>query len=176
MIVNNETDDKGITEIITGRMESIRVVRTDSDDQAFRDLVKMLDADLLGRYGDEQAFFDQFNKLDKIKNVVVAWMDAMPVGCGAFKQFDDRSAEIKRMFVRSDHRGKKIGSLLIKELENWAAELGFESTVLETGTSQPEAIRLYQNAGYAFIDNYGPYIGNQSSVCMTKNLTGTEGQ
>ena len=55
-------------------------------------------------------------------------------------------------------------------LEEWAAELGYTRAVLETGTSQPEAIGLYESIGYHRIDNYPPYVGVQNSVCYEKRL------
>jgi GNAT superfamily N-acetyltransferase len=53
-------------------------------------------------------------------------------------------------------------------LELWAAELGYTAYVLETGRKQPEAIRIYQKAGYTVIPNYGQYKNVENSVCMTK--------
>jgi GNAT superfamily N-acetyltransferase len=75
------------------------------------------------------------------------------------------------MFVSEDERGKGMGVLIMRELETWADELGFENTVLETGYAQPEAIHLYKKQGYTVIPNYGPYIGNEEfSICMKKSL------
>ena len=74
------------------------------------------------------------------------------------------------MFVVNEHRGKGIGAAILTELENWAAELGQEATVLELGNNQPEAIRLYQKAGFRVIPNYGQYVGMETSICMKKEL------
>jgi GNAT superfamily N-acetyltransferase len=145
-------------------------VRTDSSDINFQKLVKLLDEDLKIRDGSEHAFYAQYNKTDDIKNVVVYYENNNAVGCGAFKKYDDHKAEIKRMFVHSDHRGKKIGRIILKELESWAAESGYHECILETGKKQPEAIKLYQNAGYKTIPNFGQYANAGNSVCMNKLL------
>ena len=68
------------------------------------------------------------------------------------------------------NRGKGIGAFILNELENWAAETGYQSTVLETGTAQPAAVQLYKKLGYQIIPNYHPYIGNALSMCMKKLL------
>jgi putative acetyltransferase len=144
--------------------------RTNSDNPDFQELVKELDKDLAVRDGDDHAFYAQFNKIDMIRHAVVAYEHETAIGCGAIKPYDERSAEVKRMFVPPAFRGKAIASLVLAELESWAKELGFESCVLETGIKQPEAIRLYTKNNYAVIPNYGQYAGVENSVCFEKVL------
>jgi GNAT superfamily N-acetyltransferase len=83
---------------------------------------------------------------------------------------DDTSVEIKRMFVQPAERGKGIARSILTGLELWAKETGFSYTMLETGNNQPEAIALYQKAGYTVIPNYGQYSGMETSICMRKAL------
>jgi GNAT superfamily N-acetyltransferase len=144
----------------------LRVIRTNSQDKDFQELVRLLDEDLSVRDGAEHAFYAQFNKIDAIKNVVVVYENEKAIGCGAFKEFDANSVEIKRMFVRPENRGKGVAGEILQELENWARELNFQFAVLETGQKQPEAIRLYQKSGYQVIPNYGQYKGIENSICM----------
>lgn len=151
-------------------MMQLELIRTDSIHLDFIPLVKLLDADLQTRYGAEQAFFDQFNKLNAIRNVVVAYQDNYPVGCGAFKPHAEKTVEVKRMFVREEYRGKGVAGKILSELEKWAWESGFTSLVLETGHAQPEAIALYTKSGYIHIPNYGQYQDVESSVCFKKDL------
>ena len=148
----------------------LKIIRTDSNNTDFQSLVRLLDADLAIRDGDMHGYYAQYNKIDAIKNAVVAYDGETAVGCGAFKPFDDDSVEIKRMYVRPENRGVGIAVEVLKELEYWAAELDFKAAVLETGKKQPEAIRLYEKSGYELIPNYGQYIGLENSVCMKKSL------
>lgn len=149
----------------------MKLIRTDSNNPYFAELVKQLDADLAIRDGDDHAFYDQFNKLDAIKHTVVAYNEAnRAVGCGAIKQFETGTMEVKRMFVPLEERGKGIAGEILKELEIWAKELGNDKCILETGIKQPEAISLYKKSGYRFIDNYGQYAGVENSVCFEKLL------
>ncbi len=149
----------------------MKLKRTDSNDKDFHLLVEQLNNYLLQQYGDLQDFYNQFNQIGNIPNVVVAYVNGEPAGCGCFKRFDDTSVEVKRMFVTEEQRGKAIGAAILSELENWAAELGHRAAVLELGNNQPEAIRLYQKQGFEVIPNYGQYVGMETSICLKKKLT-----
>ncbi len=146
------------------------LLRTDSTNPDFVALVKLLDLDLAVRDGDDHAFYSQFNKIDLIRHVVVAYADGLPVGCGAFKEYTPGTAEIKRMYTMPEGRGHGIASRVLAELEAWAAELSYEKCVLETGINQPEAIALYRKCAYRQIPNYGQYAGVETSVCFEKNI------
>ena len=152
------------------RPTMLTLARTTSDDPDFRTLVQLLDQDLRVRDSDDHAFYAQFNRVDAIRHVVVAYRDGEPVGCGAFKGFAAGQVEIKRMFVRPAHRGRGTAQAVLAGLEGWARELGHTGCVLETGQQQPEAIALYQKCGYRLIPNYGQYAGVANSVCMRKEI------
>lgn len=151
-------------------MSDLKLIRTDSESIDFRQLIVLLDQELAIRDGGDHAFYSQFNKVDSIKEVIVAYLDQTPVACGAIKYFSETAAEVKRMFVHPDYRKKGIAAKIVTELETWAAELGFSDCVLETGKKQPEAIALYQKLGYQITPNYGQYVGVGNSICMAKAL------
>jgi len=148
----------------------INVVRTDSSNTDFQTLVAMLDADLKVRDGDQHEFYNQFNKITHIRNAIVAYLDGVPAGCGAFREFSPDTVEIKRMYVKPEYRGQGVAKTVLIKLEQWAEELGIKSCVLETGMNQPEAIQLYLKTGYTRIPNYGQYAKIENSVCMKKVL------
>jgi GNAT superfamily N-acetyltransferase len=147
----------------------IKIVRTSSDHPDFVELVRRLDADLAVRDGADHSFYAQFNKIDALKHVVVAYDDERPVGCGAMKAFGADAMEIKRMYVSPEDRKNGIATKVLAELEKWASELSFARCILETGKRQPEAIALYQKNGYKRIPNYGPYAEMENSLCFEKN-------
>jgi putative acetyltransferase len=153
-----------------GTKKVIRIERTNSSNEDFNRLVYELDLDLQIRDGDDHPFFAQFNTLDTIQHVVVAYDGQHAVGCGAIRQYDGQTMEIKRMFVSPENRGFGIASLLLTELEYWATELGCSRCILETGINQPEAIALYEKTGYKRIQNYGQYAGIDLSVCFGKDV------
>lgn len=149
---------------------SINFVRTTSENPDFEVLISFLDDDLYQRNGEAQLKYRQYNKVDSIKHVVLVYVDGKPMGCGAFKRFDDCAVEIKRMFVLPEMRGKQLAARLLQELEKWAVEEGYSNSVLETGLKQTEAVRLYTIAGYFRTENYGQYIGMEESICFGKVL------
>ncbi|HZH64316.1 MAG TPA: GNAT family N-acetyltransferase [Flavisolibacter sp.] len=148
----------------------INLIRTDSENQDFIELIKYLDADLAKRDGNDHAFYAQFNKVDKIKYAIVAYENGIPVGCGAIKEYTPNAMEIKRMYTSPGSRGTGIATKILTELEVWATELSYERCVLETGKRQPEAIRLYTKSGYQQIPNYGQYVRIENSICFAKEL------
>ena len=148
----------------------ITIKRTNSNDPDFISLVNDLDKDLWNRYGTAQLEYQPYNIIENLQTVVIANTENSPVGCGCFKKLETDTVEVKRMYVMPEKRGKGIGTLLMKELEKWAGESGFEFIVLETGSGQPEALHLYKKQGYSIIPNYGQYSGMKESICMKKNL------
>lgn len=150
--------------------EMIKLIRTNSENQDFIELIKLLDAYLEEKDGEEHPFYAQYNKLDLIKHVVVAYENEIPVGCGAIKEYERGTMEVKRMFTSPQGRGKGVATGILSELEKWAAELGFEKCILETGKKQTEAIGLYHKNGYTRIPNYGQYAGVENSLCFEKKV------
>ncbi|MCF4101299.1 GNAT family N-acetyltransferase [Gillisia sp. M10.2A] len=148
----------------------MHLVRTTSLNPDFVSLVKSLDEDLLIRDGEDHEFFSQFNKIDNIKYVVIAYSGNLAMGCGAIKLHEEETGEIKRMFVSPENRGKGIATLVLKELEDWAGELGCKTCILETGIHFKEAVHLYKKNNYRVIPNYGQYKEVNTSICFRKDL------
>jgi putative acetyltransferase len=146
----------------------IQIIRSDSSNNDFQALVAKLDTELAVRDGEDHSFFAQYNKIDQIKHVVLAYDGNEVVGCGAIKEYTFNTVEVKRMFVPLEKRGLGIASLVLKELENWAGEMNYSKCILETGWAQPEAIKLYKKNFYSVIPNYGQYAGVELSVCFEK--------
>lgn len=146
------------------------ITRTDSSHKDFQNLVKLLDADLAIRNGDDHSFYDQFNKIDSIKNCIVIYIDEKPAACGAFKKFSEDTVEIKRMYTHPDFRKRGLATAIVQELESWAKESGYAKAVLESSLEQNEALSVYEKSGYCRIPNYGQYIGIDKSVCYEKVL------
>ncbi|MEZ5047367.1 MAG: GNAT family N-acetyltransferase [Chitinophagaceae bacterium] len=147
------------------------IVRTDSKNKDFIKLVKLLDSYLAEKDGDDHLFYDQFNKIDHLNYVIVAYRNRFPFGCGAIKEFSSGIIEVKRMFTQAEFRGQKIASIVLSELENWARELNYTKCILETGKKQIEAIELYKKNGYSLIPNYGQYQNVDNSLCFEKYIS-----
>jgi putative acetyltransferase len=96
--------------------------------------------------------------------------DGEPLGCGGLRRLDDTEGEIKRMYVAPSHRGSGVSGAILDALEDFGRRSGWSRLVLETGTAQPDALRLYRRAGYTSIPNFGHYSAASQSLCFEKAL------
>ncbi len=145
---------------------------TDGNNSDFSDLCKLLDDnldELVGGFVKREKFI-QLNSLESIHNVIIAYDGDNPVGCAGFKHFDTETAEVKRVFVRKDYRGKGISKQLFIKLEEQAKECGYNKLILETGYLLTASIGLYKSIGFKIIPNYAQYKDIPESVCMEKTI------
>ncbi len=101
---------------------------------------------------------------------LVAYLDGVPAGCGGVRLVGPGLAEVKRMYVEPQARGRGIARSLLTELEAAAGILGARRVRLETGNRQPEAIALYTSSGYTPIEKFGVYAEEPGSRCYGKAL------
>lgn len=148
----------------------ISLIRTDSNNVDFRQLIEELDSFLNKRNGDLQTQYNAYNTIGELATVVVVYDDNRAIACGCFKEYDKNSVELKRMYVNELFRGTGTASKLLDELEKWATEKNYKIMMLETGVHQLEAIRFYKKSGYIIIDNFDQYADNENSICMNKPL------
>jgi putative acetyltransferase len=100
----------------------------------------------------------------------VARWERRTIGCGALVLARDGSAEIKRMFVLPQARGRGVGRRILRQLEDAARAEGVTVIRLETGIHQPEAIGLYRASGFVDIGPFGSYVADPLSRFMEKRL------
>lgn len=150
----------------------MRFQYTDGRNPDFIALCHQLDDFLNQMAGGEEnrAQYIPYNTLEDIHHVIVAYDGTTPAGCAAFKEYDQQHAEVKRVFVRAEYRGRGLGRQLLQALETWARQKGYAYLILESGEPLTAAMRLYRSMGYEVIPNYGPYVGMPESVCMEKKL------
>lgn len=150
----------------------MKFVYTDGFNADFIELCHCLDNFLNELVGGEEnrAEYIPYNQLDYIHNVIIAYDDDIPVGCASFKKYDEECAEVKRVFIKQEYRGKGISNILMKLLENEAKEQGYRYLILESGEPLIAAMALYRKIGYEVIPNYGQYKDMPYSVCMKKKL------
>ena len=107
----------------------------------------------------------------------LGYVDDVPVAMGGWRLRPDlhvlggqRAAEIKRMYVAPSARRRGHGNAVLARLEETARDAGADVMVLETGTEQPAAIRMYLEAGYELTENWGHYAWSPKSRCFGKRL------
>ena len=150
------------------------IERTTSDDKDFQYLVRQLDTELWDELHEDQATYDQYNKVPDLKTVVVVYVNDEAAATGCFKKYNHNTVEIKRMFVQKQFRGLGLSKIVLTALEDWAKELGFDYAILETSKHFISANSLYKNSGYEIIPNYDQYKGLEESVCMKKLIAPSE--
>ena len=134
-------------------------------------LIRALDADLQSRYpGAAIHSIDPETFATSGGIFLVAYADNQPVACGALRPVPGGTCEVKRMFVLATHRRRGHARAVLAALEDRARQMDAPLLVLETGDAQPEAIRLYESAGYRSIPCWGPYAGSAHSRCFEKQL------
>lgn len=149
----------------------VTIENLDAGDAEAQRLIAELDRDLNRRYPGEPT-----NGIDVVEFraaggyfVVVRVAESREaVACGAFRPVSPQCVEMKRMFVSGSYRRRGYARAILRHLEDVARGRGYRGFVLETGVGQPEAIALYETAGYFKIPNYGHYAGNPNSVCFAK--------
>ena len=107
--------------------------------------------------------------------VIARTASGVAVACGGLRPLPDDvagpgSVEVKRMFVDPSARGSGVAVAVLRALEEEARGLGARRVVLETGTSQPDAIRFYAREGYGEVPLFGAYVGSAESVCFAREL------
>jgi GNAT superfamily N-acetyltransferase len=137
------------------------------------ELIDALSAELARRYDyaeDGSGGFKPEDALGPKGAFVIGHTGGRPVACGAIRPLEDKVAEVKRVFVQIDFRGRGYAKAIMNELERLARERGYTLVRLETGVRQPEAISLYEKLGYRRIQNYGEHFDSKMSVCYEKRL------
>ena len=139
------------------------------------ELIAALDRDLNQRYpGLEVHGIDVANFREAGGVFLIGRVSDVAVACGALRPMnEDGVVEVKRMFVRDTHRGLGLGRAVLAALEEIAVRRGYRIIRLETGGNQPEAIALYQSAGYHSIPCYGAHVADPLSRCFEKQPAST---
>lgn len=151
-------------------IDKLTIAPAAADDPRILGLVRDLDADLAARYPDEPCTGG--SHIHPGIRFLLAEVSGRPVGCCAVQPFPvpDTAAELKRMYVTPQARGRGVAARLLSEAERTAAALGHTEMRLETAVHQPEAIALYIRAGYVLIANYAPYEHKRLSRCYARPL------
>jgi putative acetyltransferase len=103
--------------------------------------------------------------------VFIAREDGKAVACGALKRHGDGIGEVKRMYTRPSHRGRKIGAMIVERIDALARAEGLEKLVLETGDRHPAAWTVYERAGFTRCGPVLDYPDSRWSVFYEKALT-----
>lgn len=136
-----------------------------------RDLVAELNATLLELTPPAFVFHMTVEQMaEPATTVFIARDGGKAVGCGALKRHSDSVGEVKRMYTRPSHRGRKIGAAIVQRIEALAREEGLKKLVLETGDRHPAAWAVYERAGFTRCGPVLDYPDSKWSVFYEKAL------
>jgi putative acetyltransferase len=96
--------------------------------------------------------------------------DSVAAGCGGVQLFGAEYGELKRMYVRSEFRGRGLGKLMLNHLAHYARQQGVGLLRLETGIHQKEAIGLYEGFGFKCVPPFGEYKEDPLSIFYEKRI------
>jgi GNAT superfamily N-acetyltransferase len=150
----------------------VRLAPAPYDDPVARELVARVQAEYTERYGGpDAAVVDPAEFLPPVGLFLVAEVDGVPAGCGAWRVHGPGVVEVKRMYVEPSFRRLGLAQVLLDALELTAARAGHRAVVLNSGYRQPEALALYDRAGYGPVAGYGVYADAPGAVFLGKELT-----
>ncbi|MCH9406014.1 GNAT family N-acetyltransferase [Pantoea agglomerans] len=134
-------------------------------------LITKLSAELAAITGDNGKSNFTMDSMDEERSLWVLARNNKgdAVGCGAIRPLTEHIAELKRMF--SDRSSPAIGNALLTFLEKFALSMGYDQIWLATRSVNHKAVNFYQKNGYERIDNYGPYVNRDETVCFAKILS-----
>jgi GNAT superfamily N-acetyltransferase len=149
----------------------VRLTPAPYDDPVARELVGRVQAEYTLLYGGpDAAEVDPAEFLPPVGRFLVAEVHGVPAGCGAWRVHEPGVVEIKRMYVEPSFRRLGLARVLLDALERSAARAGHRAVVLNSGDRQPEALALYDRAGYRPVSGYGVYAAAPGAVFLGKEL------
>jgi putative acetyltransferase len=150
-------------------IESITIAEEPIEAPDRQRLLGELEAELRLRYRGDSHPWVKPSPLDVASFLVARDRGGRPVGCVALLGDDDEFV-IKRMYVRPEVRGRRLGDRLLSAIEERARQLGARRVKLETGVPQPEAMAVYERNGYYQIEPFGDYADSPLSRCYARDL------
>ena len=142
----------------------------DKDSKDFLMLADKLDEYYFEIVGPVQALYAEVNKPYNMNGLCVVYEDGAPIGCGAWKQIDETTAEIKRIYVLPQFRRQGAATALIRALEEHVATTGRNKLILETAVDTTGSHGLYLSLGYQIRNYYGSPAGAANCLCFEKEI------
>lgn len=154
---------------------TLRLVPVPYDDPVAQRLVTRVQQEYVVRYGGpDTAPVDPADFAPPGGLFLVAEVDGVPAGCGAWRVHGPATVEVKRVYVEPAFRRRGLAEAVMAALETTAAAAGHRAVVLNTGPRQAEALALYDRLGYRPVAGFGTYACTDGSIFLGKDLTPEE--
>ena len=142
---------------------------TDTAFQKFYLITEEYYSNLVGGVENRKSFIP-YNISASVKDVLIAYMDDVPVACSGLRKYSESDIEIKRVWVEPEYRGHHIATEMMIRIEDKAKRQGFRRAILQTREQMNSAVELYEKLGYDRINNYPPYDKLDGAICFAKEL------
>ena len=136
----------------------MRIVSMNTTDRDVLQLFSLHDDFMIEFLGDDRACYTRYSESENIETCWVAYSDNSPVGCIAFRKRSDSVGEVKRLFIKSEFRGRGISRKLLDAVERYAREHGCHTLFLDTRITLEPAVSIYRNFGFSVVFQQGLYI------------------
>lgn len=136
----------------------MRIVSMSVTDPSVLQLFSLHDDYMINFLGDDKWYYTRYSENENIESVWVVYSDDIPVGCIAYRKKSDGVGEIKRLFIRSEYRGRGISKQLLDTVECYAKEHGCHTLFLDTRITLEPAVSIYRKFGFSIIFQQGLYI------------------
>ncbi len=142
----------------------MEIIPANITDESVLRLFHEYDDFMVSFLGEDRRLYTRYNGKENIKRVWVARWDSLPIGCIAFRDRTDGIGEVKRLFIKSEYRGRGVSKELLNTIESYAKKEGFHTLLLETRITLEPAVSIYRTVGFTIAFQEGLYIQMQKKL------------
>ncbi len=142
----------------------MNIVPMNVTDKSVLSLFSEHDDFMLDFLGDDKWCYTRYSENENIENVWVAYADGLPIGCIAYRKKADGIAEVKRLYIKNEYRGRGISKALLKTIEHYAKEQGCNTLFLDTRITLEPAVSIYRFYGFDIVFQQGLYIQMEKKI------------
>ena len=154
----------------TSNTLNLTIVEVDPQGEVALSLLREAALEVRQLYGAVNLPFPTNDPLGSRDVYIAAYCDSEPIGCGALREMDGMTAEVRRVYVGIAYRRQGVARAIMAHLSQQARSHGYTRLRLETGDRQPAAMRLYEHLGFHRIAPFGQHRDDPTSVCYELEL------
>ena len=142
----------------------MEILSLEVNNQAILELFSKHDDYMLDFLGEDKWCYTRYSENEGIEKVWVVYLDSSPIGCIAYRNKGSGVGEVKRLFIKEEHRGKGLSKELLKKVERYAKGVGCTTLFLDTRITLEPAVSLYRSFGFNIVFQQGLYIQMEKKV------------
>ena len=149
----------------TGCEEKVmKIIQTELTSPELLKLFDEHDAYMMDFLGEDRKYYTPYSENERIGRAWIVYADGCPAGCTAYREKDEGTGELKRVFLRAEYRGRGISKALVETVESYAREQGCRTLFLDTNSELEPAVSLYRRMGFQVVFQQGRYIQMEKGI------------